>query len=40
MPIALAEVKTGNETENVINEIHQVIYFLYQAKRNKNIKKK
>ena len=40
MPIALAEVKTGNKTENVINEIHQVIYFLYQAKGNKNIKKK
>ena len=29
MPIPLAEVKTGNKTENVINEINQVIYFLY-----------
>ena len=30
--IALAEVKTGNTSENLLNEIRQFIYFLYRAK--------
>ena len=32
LPIALAQVKAGNTSENVLNEILQIIYFLYQAK--------
>ena len=32
LPIALVQVKTGNTTENLLNEIRQSIYFLYQAK--------
>ena len=32
LPIALAQVKTGNTTENLLNEIRQIIYSLYQAK--------
>ena len=31
-PIALAKVKTSNTSENLLNEIRQIIYFLYQAK--------
>ena len=30
--IALAQVKTGNNSENLLNEIRQIIYSLYQAK--------
>ena len=30
--IALAEVKTGNTSENLLNEIRQFIYFLHRAK--------
>ena len=25
------KVKAGNTSENVLNEIHQIIYFLYQV---------
>ena len=32
LPIALAQVKAGNTSENLLNEIRQNIYFLYQAK--------
>ena len=28
LPIALAQVKTGNTSENLMNEIRQIIYFL------------
>ena len=28
LPIALAQVKTGNTSESVLNEIRQIIYFL------------
>ena len=31
-PIALAQVKVGNKSENLLNEIRQVIYCLYRAK--------
>ena len=31
-PIALAKVKASNTSENLLNEIRQIIYFLYQAK--------
>ena len=32
LPIALAQAKAGNTSENLVNEIHQIIYFLYRAK--------
>ena len=32
LPIALAEVKAGNTSENLLNEIRQIIYSLHQAK--------
>ena len=27
--IALAEVKSGNTSENLLNEIRQIVYYLY-----------
>ena len=40
LPIALAQVKAGNTSENLINEMRQVIYSLYQAKEvTKNVHK-
>ena len=32
LQIALAQVKAGNASENLINEICQIIYYLYQEK--------
>ena len=32
LPIALAQVKADNNTESLINEIKQIVYFLYQWK--------
>ena len=32
LPIALAQVKAGSTFENLLNEIIQIIYSLYQAK--------
>ena len=32
MPIALAQVKAGNNSENLLNEIRQLVYSLYQSK--------
>ena len=32
LPTALAQVKAGNTSENLLNEIRQIIYSLYQAK--------
>ena len=29
LPIALAQVKSGNTSENLLNEIRQIIYSLY-----------
>ena len=37
LPIALAQVKADNTSENVLNEIHQIIYSLY---RDKEVTKK
>ena len=31
-PMALAQVKAGNNSENLLNEIRQIIYSLYQSK--------
>ena len=32
LPMALAQVKAGNTSENLLNEIRQIIYSLYRAK--------
>ena len=32
LPIALAQVKAGNNSENLLNEIRQIAYVLYQSK--------
>ena len=33
LPVAIAQVKAGNTSENFLNEIRQIIYSLYQAKK-------
>ena len=33
LPIALAQVKTGNNSENLLNEIRKIVYSLYQSKK-------
>ena len=37
LPIALAQIKAGNNSESLLNEIRQIVYSLY---RSKNITKK
>ena len=32
LPIAVAQVKAGNNSENLLNEIRQFVYSLYQLK--------
>ena len=32
LPIFLAQVKTGNKSENLLNEIRQIVYSLYRSK--------
>ena len=32
LPIALAQVKASNNSENLLNEIRQIFYSLYQSK--------
>ena len=32
LPIALAQLKAGNNSENLLNEIRQIVYSLYQSK--------
>ena len=37
-PITLAQVKTGNNSERLLNEIRQIVYSLYQLKEiNKKV---
>ena len=31
LPIVFAQVKAGNTSENLLNEIHQIMYSLYRA---------
>ena len=33
LPIALAQVKAGNNSEHLLNEIRQIIYSLYQSRK-------
>ena len=32
LPIALAQVKAGNNLQRLLNEIRQILYSLYQSK--------
>ena len=32
LPIALAQIKAGNNSEGLLNEIRQIVYSLYQSK--------
>ena len=34
LPIALAQVKAGNSSENLLNEIRQIVYFFVSVKKN------
>ena len=33
LPIAVAQVKAGNNSESLLNEIRQIVYSLYQSKQ-------
>ena len=38
LPIALAQVKIGNNSESLLNEIREIVYSLYQSKQiNKKV---
>ena len=32
LPIALAQIKAANNSENLLNEIRQIVYSLYRSK--------
>ena len=32
LPIALAQIKSGSNSEDLLNEITQIVYSLYQSK--------
>ena len=31
LPIALAQVKAGNNSQSLLNEVRQIVYSLYQS---------
>ena len=33
LPIALAQIKAGNNSETLLNEIRQIVYYLHQSKQ-------
>ena len=33
LPIALAQITAGNNSESLLNEIRQIIYYLYRSKK-------
>ena len=33
LPVALAQVNAGNNSESLLQEIRQIVYFLYQSKQ-------
>ena len=33
LPIPLAEIKAGKNSESLLNEIREIVYFLYQSKQ-------
>ena len=34
LPIALAQIKAGDNSESLFNEIRQIVHHLYQSKEN------
>ena len=34
LPVALSQVKAGNNSESLLNEISQTVYSLYQSKKS------
>ena len=32
LPIALAQISAGNNSESLLNEIRQIVYYLYRSK--------
>ena len=37
LPIALPQVKAGNNSESLLNEIRQIVYSLYRSKTTKKV---
>ena len=37
LPIALARIKAGNNSESLLNEIRQIVYCLYRSMLHNNI---
>ena len=33
LPTALVQVKAGNNSQSLLNEIRQIVYYLYQSKK-------
>ena len=33
LPIALAQIKAGNNSESLLNEVRQTVYYLYRSKK-------
>ena len=33
LPIALAQIKAGNNSESLLNQIRQIVYYLYRSKK-------
>ena len=33
LPIALAQIKAGNNSESLLTEIRQIVYYLYRSKK-------
>ena len=33
LPIALAEVKTGSNSQSILNKIGQIVFFVHQSKQ-------
>ena len=33
LPITLAQIKAGNSSESLLNEIGQIVYYLYRSKK-------
>ena len=40
LPIALAQIKAGNNSKSLLNEIRQIVYSSYQSKKKKKKLKK
>ena len=38
LPIGLVQVKAANTSENVLNEIRQIVYSLYRRRKKKLLK--